>query len=1237
MNKSKFLKKSLAMLLALMLVFAMIPLSASAAEGPAVTEVTVNGVTATGSDTSLTATITETSAPVVVTVEIADDAGDVAYYGDATLKDTNEAEKVGEVWQFTLSEGDQADKAFTFDVLDKASKQSVETYTVTYTTVPADGDASVKSVYLDGQYGCWNNTDTRGEIHYTVVAPYNYTLDNSTYVEVTPNGAGASVTPNNGPVGSAYKVPVATYDSRVEFTVTAANGNTENYTVTVVKPIPFATFSVEGERHEARIERVTEEPITWEVTPDSGTKSEPQVEAYLPYNYDSTKFTATFTTNYSVKVYAEDAETDDPIELISGNTYDWSKLKIERAKDNNDVIIPIVVKYSDGKEEPWTLALDVRTDGSVEKDTIPAIKGVIADNYVAEIEGTTITLTLPQSVRDDCDDLQLKISEGTVVNVVDTDKVVYRATGTKGDGFVKVKGNATNPFPSTFFQKDSYTLRVTAAIEEFDADAKAVQDYTLNIVTAKVEKPQLNSLTLKSEKTGETLEGRIDHEAGRVYFEGENAIPYRYKNVKAMADDEWQLFWSVPSGTTLTWNATSEAPSDDIVDLSGTEVNRDMQYLPQSGRFDNTVANAYIVVANDTSSRAYKVVFTSAEASKNADLGKVQLAWNEVSELDDLNTQNTVDAIVNNDNTITATIRYKDWDKFNAWDDENKKGTGNDQCGAAFVTTLPAGAELYWVTSDGYLYEVDTLNEENPSIQSYLASVNKAYPYGTTWNLTTKQHDKAVDTLTLIVVSEALAEDIGDADRNTFNSDNTGKSITLEKLEKNPNYAGLYQKYELTLTQAEPGIGNKLTSLSVYDNYTGAKVDGVLVGNTFTITLPYYFTDSSRWSLDNLYLDYAPYQGGQTVYAESNSGSNKVELNYLVKKEDGSVDTDASVKLEWNAATADHTNAFKVYEDNDSGKDPAWIGYTEYDSDNEVVKDYQLRVKAENPGTKENVYDVVIKVADAEGGAVLNSVSYGNSTATPNSDNEVTLNVPFSTEVTSMALDFNVSENAYVIEGDASGIGNRDKIVDEGETFNFLTTRTFTVVSENHAARETYTITVVPSETFSDVTTDQWYYDEVMTAANMGWINGVGNGRFDPNGTMKRGDFAVIIARIMNYDPENYTKSAFPDVDSDLYYSAAIAFCKEQNIIDGDNNGNFNAEDPITREEMAKILCQAKQLKVTIPEKTYADDAEIAEWAKGYVYACQEAGIMEGSGDNFNPRDNATRAEGAAVLVRAFA
>ena len=138
---------------------------------------------------------------------------------------------------------------------------------------------------------------------------------------------------------------------------------------------------------------------------------------------------------------------------------------------------------------------------------------------------------------------------------------------------------------------------------------------------------------------------------------------------------------------------------------------------------------------------------------------------------------------------------------------------------------------------------------------------------------------------------------------------------------------------------------------------------------------------------------------------------------------------------------------------------------------------------------------------------------------------------------------------------------------------------------------------------------------------------------------MTRGDFALIIARIKNYNPALYTESAFPDVDSDLYYSAAIAFCADKGLIGGDG-GNFYAERFITREEMAKIICNAAGVdQVTNPEKLYADDDTIAEWAKGYVYGCQAAGIMMGNeeANTFDARSNATRAEAAAVLVRAFA
>ena len=197
---------------------------------------------------------------------------------------------------------------------------------------------------------------------------------------------------------------------------------------------------------------------------------------------------------------------------------------------------------------------------------------------------------------------------------------------------------------------------------------------------------------------------------------------------------------------------------------------------------------------------------------------------------------------------------------------------------------------------------------------------------------------------------------------------------------------------------------------------------------------------------------------------------------------------------------------------------------------------------------------------------------------------------------------------------------------------------TIKVTSEDTKTTKTYTLNAVVSDSFNDVPTSEWYYDEVMTAANAGWINGTKPGYFEPNGTMTRGDFAVIIARILGCDTEATVESMFPDCNETDYFNAAVTFCQKRGIIDGDDKGYFNPYDAITREEMAKILCNALELdELETSANPFDDDAEIAQWAKGYVNAVQAEGIMEGSNGSFNPRDNATRAEGAAVLVRAFA
>ena len=48
--------------------------------------------------------------------------------------------------------------------------------------------------------------------------------------------------------------------------------------------------------------------------------------------------------------------------------------------------------------------------------------------------------------------------------------------------------------------------------------------------------------------------------------------------------------------------------------------------------------------------------------------------------------------------------------------------------------------------------------------------------------------------------------------------------------------------------------------------------------------------------------------------------------------------------------------------------------------------------------------------------------------------------------------------------------------------------------------------------TFTDVSSDKWYYTWVTKAAQQGWVSGVGDGRFDPEGSVTFAQFAKSIS-----------------------------------------------------------------------------------------------------------------------------
>lgn len=179
-----------------------------------------------------------------------------------------------------------------------------------------------------------------------------------------------------------------------------------------------------------------------------------------------------------------------------------------------------------------------------------------------------------------------------------------------------------------------------------------------------------------------------------------------------------------------------------------------------------------------------------------------------------------------------------------------------------------------------------------------------------------------------------------------------------------------------------------------------------------------------------------------------------------------------------------------------------------------------------------------------------------------------------------------------------------------------------------------------PQISFFDVRDHNWFYTEVTEAVRLKLVQGTGKGMFLPDNKVLRGDFAVMLSKLLRADLSLYGFSKYIDVPLDSYYSSAIAFVSAKEYINGYVDGKFRPQEKVSRAEMAVILCralEAETVKETEIKKLYADDAAINFWARGQIYAMQQAGIMVGDSQNrFNPKQIVTRCEATAVLLRVY-
>lgn len=169
---------------------------------------------------------------------------------------------------------------------------------------------------------------------------------------------------------------------------------------------------------------------------------------------------------------------------------------------------------------------------------------------------------------------------------------------------------------------------------------------------------------------------------------------------------------------------------------------------------------------------------------------------------------------------------------------------------------------------------------------------------------------------------------------------------------------------------------------------------------------------------------------------------------------------------------------------------------------------------------------------------------------------------------------------------------------------------------------------------FSDLGDAAWAESSVKYLASKGIISGKGDGRFYPNDTVTREEFVKIIVEAFKIYSNTATVE-FEDVDSGRWSYGYIASAYRAGIIAGNSDTTFNPAGEMTRQDMAVIMYRVANLvglSLNSADVTFADGADIADYAKEAVGALCSAGIINGTGDNcFSPLETVTRAQAAKI------
>ena len=201
-------------------------------------------------------------------------------------------------------------------------------------------------------------------------------------------------------------------------------------------------------------------------------------------------------------------------------------------------------------------------------------------------------------------------------------------------------------------------------------------------------------------------------------------------------------------------------------------------------------------------------------------------------------------------------------------------------------------------------------------------------------------------------------------------------------------------------------------------------------------------------------------------------------------------------------------------------------------------------------------------------------------------------------------------------------------------------TYTFTMPNGQVTVTATFVETEEPvDEPFVDVAEGDWFYDAVVYAYQNELMDGVGGNRFAPNSETTRAQLVTILYRLEG-QPAVSGDLPFTDVETGTWYTNAVLWAAQNNIVNGVNDTEFAPGDEITRQQLVTILyryAEAKGYDVSASADLsgYPDAGQVQDYAQPAMAWAVAENIIQGMEDGtLKPAGNASRAQIATILMR---